>query len=258
MKKWITLGLALVLFTGICSAESEMNKLEVEGPVKNLIVWREVGGQVSGEKKVYEFSREGSLEKMQKRLNSVPMENTSYDHRERPTKISGMTGDEQMLFIYEEEPQLFSATKNGKKQLEGKLNEQGKPLVVKILSEKDQTLLGEQHFEYDGRGNEVVVSFFKTDQAGELQVGAVTKRVFNEKNQKISETITRGSQSFSSEYFYTEKGFLEKVLATNAAGKQVEYQFKYEKLDKQGNWLERSCIKAGTVVFVEKHQLGYY
>ena len=151
MKKWITLGLALVLFTGVCSAESEMNKLEVEGPVKNLIVWREVGGQVNGEKKVYEFSREGSLEKMQKRLNAVPMENTSYDHRERPTKISGMTGDDQMLFVYEEGAQSFSATKNGKRQLEGKLNEQGKPLVVKILSEKDQTLLGEQHFEYDGR-----------------------------------------------------------------------------------------------------------
>ena len=55
MKKWITLGLALVLFTGVCSAESEMNKLEVEGPVKNLIVWREVGGQVNGEKKCMNF-----------------------------------------------------------------------------------------------------------------------------------------------------------------------------------------------------------
>gem|GEM_PF-6053166 len=247
MKRVIfLLMLFIILSFGICFGQSQKERLELRGSVKEVAEYSEVyrgedrSEVLAKQNRQYFFSENGLL-KMDVAANCE----VYYDEKERDIKKDFKSFIIET--VYDDEGHTFQAFHNGELDKYGTLDKAGRPLetYTRILT-KDSNFRLNMLAKYDDRGNQIYLDFWFGLNG---DASSHNRSEYDKNNRKtMSVRFFDGDEKAKTQTYhrYNENQFLEKKMAKNEKDEMVfakyDSEFKYEEIDSQGNWLKRISI----------------
>ena len=262
MKRVIfLLMLFIMLSVGICFGQSQKERLELRGPVKEVAEYSEVyrgedrNEVLTKQNRQYFFSENGLLKR-----DVVANCETYYDEKERDIKKNFKTFTVET--VYDDQGHTFQVFRHGELNGYGTLDKSGRPLET--YTKKNGKFIPYMLAKYDEQGNRIYWDFW---------IGSDGDASFHHRAEYNKNNRTTMSVSFSdgdenkkrsqTYYKYNEHQFLEKAMAKNEKGEMVlaeSYsEHKYEKIDSYGNWLKRISINHNeNTVRITTRKIQYY
>jgi len=245
MKKVIfLLMLFIMLSVGICFGQSQKERLELRGSVKEVAEYSEVyrgedrSEVLTRQNRQYFFSENGLL----KRDVAAGCE-VYYDEKERDIKKDFKSFIIET--VYDDQGHTFQVFQDGELDGYGTLDKSGRPLET--YTKKNGKFLPYILAKYDDRGNRIYWDFFI---GSDSDASYHHRAEYNENNRMtMSVSFSDGDENkdrSQTYYEYNEHQFLAKKMAKNEKGEMVfakyDSEFKYEEIDSHGNWLKRISI----------------